>query len=221
MIFLVAMIGSEKSHEVRDLAASFHNQNIRVLEVKEEFSRGSALNRGAAEFQEHELILFMDVDMSYSEEFLNRCRNNAILGKRVFFPIPWSQYDPKVIKSGNPPGKPEVRHLDQISKWTGYWIHYGYGMVCLYKADFVPFERIQGWGGEDVAFFKAMVARWKAENGEFQILHSVEPDLVHRYHSRSCDKAGLSKDQYRMCIGAMADTLGNKQQLGVLYLDSQ
>ena len=217
-LLIVSMNEDENDHSVKNLMKSYKKlENVKVLEIFEKFSRGIALNFGTKQFKNSDLLLFIDVDMLYTENFLNRCRSNAIQNTRVFFPIPWSQYNPEIIKKGNPYGKPEIKNLSGISKWTGYWIHYGYGMVCLYKSDFVEFEKIHGWGGEDVEFFKKMVEKEKLD-GKFQVMHSVEPGLVHKYHERVCDK-GLTSDQFRMCVGAMADTLGNKQQLGVLYLD--
>ena len=56
--------------------------------------------------------------------------------------------------------------------YTGHWVYYGYGMVCLYKADYMAvggFDlHIKGWGGEDVDLYKKVIKHglrvWKVEN---------------------------------------------------------
>ena len=206
--------GNEQDHTVKDLTQKYEGK-IKVMEIADDFSRGLALTKGTEKFNENDLILFLDVDMDFTSEIINQCRSNAKQDKRVWFPIVWSQYDPEVIAKGAPPGQKDVV-LSKITKWTGYWVHYGYGMLCAYKSDFIKvggFPDIKGWGGEDVAIFKNFVA-----DHEIEVLHSVEPDLVHRFHKKNCDKNALSHEQYRMCMGAQADTIGNKQQLAMLYL---
>lgn len=41
--------------------------------------------------------------------------------------------------------------------YLGHWVHYAYGMVCLYKSDYSAVGGFdlsrQGWGGEDVELF--------------------------------------------------------------------
>jgi len=73
---------------------------------------------------------------------------------------------------------------------------------------------IRGWGGEDVDLFKKMVA-----DPDLEVMSMVDPDLIHIYHKRGCD-VNLSKDQYAMCVGAWAETLGSQLQVASLYIDS-
>lgn len=43
------------------------------------------------------LMLFLDVDLSITLEFLDRVRADAIQDEQVVFPIMFSQFDPGVI----------------------------------------------------------------------------------------------------------------------------
>ena len=51
------------------------------------------------------------------------------------------------------------------------------------------------------------------------VMWIVDPDLIHIYHKRGCDK-NLAGDQYAMCIGAWAETLGSSYEIASLYLDA-
>ena len=41
--------------------------------------------------------------------------------------------------------------------FSGHWVYYGYGMVCMYNQDYRTVggfnKNIQGWGGEDVDLY--------------------------------------------------------------------
>ena len=73
---------------------------------------------------------------------------------------------------------------------------------------------IKGWGGEDVDLFKKMVA-----DKDLDVMSTVDKDLIHIYHSRGCDIT-LAPDQYTMCVGAWAETLGSQLQVATLYLEN-
>ena len=205
--------------------------NINVIEVDEPFNRGRALNIGSNSLNRLSLIFFMDVDITFTKETLDRCRNNAKPDKSVWFPIVFNQYDPKIIINGNPPGRADISSnqdpnpkLMEINKWTGFWIHYGFGMICLYKSDFDAvgkFPEIAGWGGEDVGIYRNFIKNNYERLSNLEVIHSVEPGMVHIYHDRKCDRSSLSDEQYRMCMGATSETIGNRQQLAVMYLKSE
>ena len=68
---------------------------------------------------------------------------------------------------------------------------------------------IEGWGGEDVDFYQRVIA------SGLDVMSAVEPSLIHVYHNRGCDVT-LSHDQYKMCVGAWAETLGSHLEVGLL-----
>ena len=107
--------------------------------------------------------------------------------------------------------------MKTISKSTGHWVFYGFGMVCLYKSDYDAVGgydlSIRGWGGEDVALFDSHV-----RHASISVARACEPGLVHRYHERYCDPA-LAEDKLRMCRGAAAESLGSRAQLANMVAD--
>ena len=42
---------------------------------------------------DNEVLFFCDVDVLFSRKFLENCRQNTKLGKQVYFPILFSEYD--------------------------------------------------------------------------------------------------------------------------------
>ena len=53
---------------------------------------------------------------------------------------------------------------------------------------------------------------------EFEVMSSVDRDMVHVYHGRNCDP-DLPDDQHHMCIGAWSETLASHLVAGTLYLN--
>ncbi|XP_055980330.1 chondroitin sulfate synthase 1 [Sorex fumeus] len=199
---------------LRDYRLRHPKADLQVLPVAGEFSRAMALEVGAAQFTNDSLLLFCDVDLLFTADFLQRCRANAVAGQQAYFPVIFSQYDPKVVYGGRAPSD---NHFAFTQK-TGFWRHYGFGITCIYKGDLVRaggFDvSIQGWGLEDVDLFN------KVLQAGLRPFRSQEVGVVHVYHPVSCDPA-LEPRQYRMCVGSRAATYGSTQQLAEMWLEKQ
>nr|XP_009505621.1 PREDICTED: chondroitin sulfate synthase 1 isoform X2 [Phalacrocorax carbo] len=116
---------------MRDYRSKYPKADMQVLPVSGEFSRALALEVGSSQFQNESLLFFCDVDLVFTTEFLQRCRANTVLGQQVYFPIIFSQYDPKIVYSGKVPSD---NHFAFTQK-TGFWRNYGFGITCIYKGD--------------------------------------------------------------------------------------
>lgn len=112
-----------------------HFKNYTLLQLDEEFSRGRGLDVGARAWKGGNVLLFFcDVDIYFTADFLNTCRLNAqpgethtlthtcvlvllslpgfigslsFSGKKVFYPVLFSQYNPALIY-GSPEHIPPV-----------------------------------------------------------------------------------------------------------------
>ncbi|KAG7220843.1 hypothetical protein INR49_031582 [Caranx melampygus] len=181
---------------MREYHMKYPRAEMEIKPVAGSFSRALALEVGSLHFSNNSLLFYCDVDLLFTSDFLKRCRSNTALGEQTYFPIIFSQYDPKVVYAGKVPSN---NHYVFTSK-TGLWRNYGFGIVCVYKGDLVQaggFDTsIQGWGLED-----------KYRHGD-----SARPPPV------VCDP-NLEPKQYKMCLGSKASSHGSTQQLAELWLE--
>ncbi|XP_022427093.1 chondroitin sulfate N-acetylgalactosaminyltransferase 1 isoform X2 [Delphinapterus leucas] len=98
----VVYFGKEEMNEVKGIlentskAANF--RNFTFIQLNGEFSRGKGLDVGARSWTGRNVLLFFcDVDIYFTSELLNTCRLNTQPGKKVFYPVLFSQYNPGII----------------------------------------------------------------------------------------------------------------------------
>ncbi|XP_062405598.1 chondroitin sulfate synthase 1 [Sardina pilchardus] len=197
---------------MREYHAKYPRADMEIKPVSGPFSRALALEVGSAHFTNDSLLFYCDVDLLFTADFMKRCRDNTRLGEQTYFPIIFSQYDPKVVYAGKVPSD---NHYVFTTK-TGLWRHYGYGIVCVHKGDLQKaggFDvSIQGWGLEDVDLFNKFV-----QSGLKQF-RSVDTGIVHVHHPVLCDP-NLDPKQYKMCLGSKASSHASTQQLAELWFE--
>ncbi|KAJ8338724.1 hypothetical protein SKAU_G00355100 [Synaphobranchus kaupii] len=188
--------------------------DLSIIPMTGDFSRGLALELGSSQLGNHTLLFFCDVDLVFNVDFLQRCRDNAVEGKQVYFPVIFSQYDPKVVYAGGP--QPPDNGGFVFTKKSGFWRDYGFGISCIFKSDLLKaggFDTsIQGWGMEDVDLFT------KVLNSGLKAFRSQETGIIHIYHPVHCD-TNLEPKQYKMCLGSKASTYASTMQLAEQWLE--
>lgn len=209
-----------KEQEVREVRSILENtsredhfKNYTLLQLDEEFSRGRGLDLGARAWKGGNVLLFFcDVDIYFTADFLTTCRLNALPGKKVFYPVLFSQYNPTLIYGG-PDHVPPVLQQLVIKKDTGFWRDFGYGMTCQYRSDFINIGGfdldIKGWGGEDVHLYR------KYLHSHLLVVRAPSRGLFHLWHEKQCADE-LRPDQYRMCMQTKAMNEASHGQLGML-----
>lgn len=215
---VVLLFNTDNSERVKqvELMREYHMKypraDMEVRPVDGAFSRALALEVGSSHFSNDSLLFYCDVDLLFNSDFLKRCRDNTAPGEQTYFPIIFSQYDPKVVYIGKVPSN---NHYVFTSK-TGLWRTYGFGIVCVYKGDLVKaggFDTsIQGWGMEDVDLFNKFI-----QSG-VRLFRSTDTGIVHVHHQVLCDP-NLEAKQYKMCLGSRASSHGSTQQLAELWLE--
>lgn len=185
--------------------------SIRIHEnngdVEGKFSRGVAVREASKLVRGANSVVFhCDVDMLILPTFMDRCRQNSVLGLQVYFPVFYSLY-------------PYANAEPKIAERNGFWRKTSFGMTCMCKGDFEmvgAYENAEtqfhGWGSEDVYQFE------KVRNTSALVaFRAVEPALIHRWHGKTCD---VETKGYVDCMKTNFMTMGHPLHIGKLLLES-
>lgn len=193
-----------------DLRNRYPNYLLRLVEASGMFSRALALEIGAKLYSSSALLFFVDVDIILDNSVLRRIRMNTIKGKQAYFPIVFSEYNPKYIQNVS---FYETTHIDEN---RGYWRQFGFGIVSLYHGDLQEVggldTGIQGWGKEDVDLYNKIV------HSNISVFRAVDPGLIHLFHPIECSQQ-LDKAQYDMCLGSKYSSLASAKRLTNIIMD--
>lgn len=212
----------DPSDEIKQLVEDYRKRSspssgfeLELIEQTEPFARASALQVGQSTCQDDDdcLLFFIDVDMIFDRQTLERIRTHTIRGHQAYFPIVFSQFDPSF---GTNRSSDDVFEIDQD---RGYWRFYGFGIAALYRSDLRTVggmnTSIRGWGQEDVDLYDRVVA------SSLSVFRAPDPGLVHVFHPIECDAdLTMGAKQRKMCQGTKASTYASQRRLARYWIDS-
>ena len=212
----IVYFGQEGRDRVRSIVnAVVKSENFdsyKIIFTHQDFSRGAALQKGVESWEQgNVLIFFCDVDVYFTPDFLERCRLHTSPGEKVYYPIVFSQYNPIITYGGE-----QIPSLDQqmkLSKDSGFWRDFGFGMSCQYRDDFLKvggFDlTIKGWGMEDVKLYRNYLY------SKLTVIRGYDRGIFHIYHRKECNK-NLADSQFISCLQSKAINEGSHKQMGML-----
>ena len=210
--------GLDDLHSITSLVALYEQKypraRLTVVQGSGDFSRAKAMELGMSKLQDNDLVFFCDVDMVVEREFLTRCRRNTIRGKQVYYPeffklynmdyAYWNSDKPKTIS---------------INRQNGHWAYYSYGMVCIYKSDYVTVggfnTGITGWGDEDVELYEKILRK------SIGVFRAPDVGLTHRWHPKTCLQNQSTPKQYKHCLSSQAENLADRKELAQYILQQE
>ncbi|KAF0301617.1 Chondroitin sulfate N-acetylgalactosaminyltransferase 1 [Amphibalanus amphitrite] len=131
------------TNAARELGGAFVPP-VRLLEADGMFSAGRGWLTAAEATAEDGIVMLAHVDLLFGDSFLQRCRANTESGRRVYYPITFSTYNPRVVYGVF---KRKVRSVVENydsgrlhQPELGYWLDENYGVSCQHLSDFRRFS---------------------------------------------------------------------------------
>lgn len=219
IVYFPDVFAPERHKKVfEEFRAKFPKMDLTWSELLGEFSRARALEFGVHRYGNDALLFFADVDLVFETEFYHRCRAGAILGKRVYFPLMFSEFNPRIVYY-NRTATPWKNSTNVAPTWattftrrSGVWRKYSYGPVCVYSNDVIAVgglnTTIRGWGLEDLDFYERCLRR------NMDVLRAPDLGLVHMYHAQtSCSDPRMNSEQAKMCEDSRRRGIGSEESL--------
>ena len=199
---------AEKVRQIISKYSSLYPQaGFNIVDVEGTFARGIGLHRATEQFQDNDLMFFVDIDLEIGPEFLRRARLNAIKGKQVYFPIFFKLYNTEFVNKHYKGNSSQL-----LSRHHGHWAHYSFGMVVVYAGDYRKvggFDiSMKGWGEEDVDFFRKVLSH------DMEVFRAPDPGLIHLWHPKICNEdTVVTQEAHFHCLQSKAENLADRVEL--------
>ncbi|CAB0020638.1 unnamed protein product [Nesidiocoris tenuis] len=174
------------------------------------------------------LLLFTEPYAEFKQDFMNRVRMGTISNKQVYSPVPFSEYDPKLVYQN----ASEIPGLLEIHKNSGRFDLNNVQHLSFYMSDYIASRSYLSYipvvkGDKDIAKMFTAYSTSKIPNKivslvdmfartDLSVLRSAEPSLRLRRRPCSAGSPEFPRDtSYSRCSAPM----GTRSQLGQAVLD--
>ena len=197
-LILSVMGEGDNLYNVQSIVANFTKKypmfRVTILAGKEKCSIADALTLGMSVLGEKELAFLANVSLRIHTQFLDACRKNAILGERIYFPIPFSFWNASNVSP-------------LISKWSGQWAIYNFQFACLYKEDY----KLLGSHSITELFGRAIKSK-------LEIMQAPDPRLTQTFMREVCESISGRQKQAE-CLQARSAGIIDQVQLSQYVYD--
>ena len=162
---------------VDDFTRSTFPAHVTIITAAGAYNRLRGVEVAMATLESSNSLVFLaDVDVRFGSGFFRRCRSNAVLNHRVYFPVAFWLYNSpysrqQTFNSHTPP---------PVTSWTGEWVYYNYWLACLFKADY---DSIGGY--RDSKYTVELFERASSSH-QLEVMQSPDPGLYHLWSSKTC-----------------------------------
>lgn len=197
-----------KVDEVNDL---FTSVSIKIADAGV-FTRSHARNTAINELSDDTIVLTIDLDCVIQHDYILRALAFAQPGVSVYFPMVFSTFNPESIKYSR--FTHVVSNSDNpffIHPETGQFRIWGFGMMAAAVSDVKAVglynEDHTSWGLEDNEMYDSF------KRSKLKLWKVYDPDIVHRYHPKSCEGNKGDESKYAICLSTVAVYEGTVYQL--------
>ncbi len=203
-----------------------HKKSVEVIRMPDHlFGSYKLMDEVLAHFGRESLYLMVNPWVEMELDFLNRVRMNTIRGTQVFFPVPFVQFNPKIVslmpekKGTSAAKKPRSRNARtsdsfDVHKNVGQFDEHDYTIASFYGSDYAEFrpriqQKLNRIETDIVSIFLGVQT--------IHVMRAVDPDLKIWYHEKICDPR-LTERNYGNCLASKREGLASKAQLAHLIL---
>lgn len=184
-VHLVVVVFSESvAEKVEDMLKKFTDEtfplSVSIATGSGMFSSLRAFDIGMATLEDDNSLAFLaSVGLRFAPGFFRRCRSNAELGKRVYFPSPFWLYQSDFTNHSD-------GRVPLITSWTGQWASYDFAMACIYKRDY---DTVGGYRNKkySVELFESVISR------HYDVMQAPEPGLFKLWGRKQCWRLGSAR----------------------------
>ena len=111
----------------------YPHSDLRLRTTESDVTWSELLHQAVLEYSSYELLFIATTHMDFSPQFLNHCFSNTLEGQQVYFPSPFSPFNPTTYQRSRLL-YPYATKL-QINPDEGVWLPPLSNIVCIFSSD--------------------------------------------------------------------------------------